>query len=840
MSTQIARHSTRGQSVPLIAAMLAVLLGMTALAVDVGSREAEQRNIVRGTNAAAISGMTSLLNGGRDGDVEAAVRRSLHTNGIRVVGGVTGGEAPAEGDRELNAIYLGEDARQIGGPCGTVGACDTQIPNGVKYIQVDVNGVVNTSFARLFGQDTLGVGQRSYASRGACSSGFYPIAVRKSVNNQPLLDTTGFTEHDGYYRDEVYQDPLEYKNIYLRTSSNQSGGVSFVRWNAGNQAAGNSAVLSTSLTGAGNIGQGYAELPAWPGEIAGLATPPQGQYPNEPNTISLTDWIAGNNFSNPQTPFTDGSVRAQLDYHKQYRTVMTLPAYQFDNGDQTDPYYFVEGMYRFLLVDYGVDTDGVLPDGPWMRLAYLGSGGECATLTSPAEPTTNLALNGSVSYVPRFRQQTQPVSPPIQFLVVLDVTGSMSWNFNGNGTFNGADVNCVDGSTNCAGQNNYRWRNASERRIAIAKGVLRDFVTRFDTVRGADTNRANDMMKIVTFSGNSGRLSLGSTPNADALTRLTKTYPDGNATWTNNRGELLGYIDAAGTQYGDINTTEGSTNSALGLARASQVLGAAPTADSLGREYRRIVIFVTDGVANVLRDGRLNDSNGCGSETVSCHVGFDTSFNPPLPKPITAMVQEANLLKQNYVLPNDGKVYVVALSNTFGQANLDQVASDSSLLGRADDANELTQLFNSIFEDATTGECTPGQRSISNQIAGTEVPNTMAGVNSSTLGYVTLRTSTGEQVGNPVPITVDPATRRLSYSVQGVAPGTYTLSAWIGYWAPEDRTLNLDARLYSKIVEPSGLQNEVTVAVSNGALGGIVNRPLTLDMSGTVCPSFAP
>jgi uncharacterized membrane protein len=136
-------HKTEGQNVVLIAGILALLIGMAALAVDLGVTYAEQRNIVRGTNAASLAGMNRLISGGRDADVARAIYESLRSNGIPVT---PPGEAPQPGDRSFEAIYLGSDGAPIPGACSRVGACGSQRPEGVKYIQISLAGEVETYF----------------------------------------------------------------------------------------------------------------------------------------------------------------------------------------------------------------------------------------------------------------------------------------------------------------------------------------------------------------------------------------------------------------------------------------------------------------------------------------------------------------------------------------------------------------------------------------------------------------------------------------------------------------------------------------------------------------------
>ncbi|MDW8055063.1 MAG: Tad domain-containing protein, partial [Anaerolineae bacterium] len=82
MKRRFIYHKAEGQNVILLAGILVLLVGMAALAVDLGVTYAEQRNIVRGANAASLAGMNRLISGGRDVDVARAIYESLRSNGI--------------------------------------------------------------------------------------------------------------------------------------------------------------------------------------------------------------------------------------------------------------------------------------------------------------------------------------------------------------------------------------------------------------------------------------------------------------------------------------------------------------------------------------------------------------------------------------------------------------------------------------------------------------------------------------------------------------------------------------------------------------------------------------
>ncbi|MGQ9547066.1 MAG: VWA domain-containing protein [Roseiflexus sp.] len=823
MKQRFLHHKTEGQNVILLAGILALLIGMAALAVDLGVTYAEQRNIVRVTNAASLAGMNRLIGGGRDADVARAIYESLRSNGIPVT---PPGEAPQPGDRAFEAIYLGSDGSPIPGACSRVGACGSQRPEGVKYIQISLSGEVETYFARLFGQDQLPVGATAYASVGACATGYYPFGVRTTLGGQPMFDEYGFADYDGFYEDETYAQ-LRYQRLYLRTNDNPNGGFSLLRWR-NDIPSGDTGALAEMLTGDGTYRRGYNEAD-WPEIIQGGDGPTRpDSYPFEPNTINAADWVYGNVFNG--NPF-NAQVQNQLETLKRNRTLMTLPMYRFDNGSLTDPAYYIERFGAFLLVNYGVENDGRVPDGPWVELAYVREGGQCANLVTGAPPTNNFTVGGSVTYIPRYR--TYPdLNRPVQFLLILDVSGSMAWTFDGRGVQNGQTVTCTNPTQGCVSIDS-AWPNLEERRIYTAKQVLRSFVQKIDEDR-QNGLRPYDTVRLVTFSGRLGNYvnqtgAVGD--NNRAVNDLTEILPA--AGWTNDRATLEAAITNAGMVNGDQYMTAGATPSAVAFARASQVFANAPDRAPNGMKYRRVVIFVTDGVANVLRNGMQNNfGDGCqqGTENVGCQMG------EPLPdgslRPLNAMVAEAQALKEAYIAPTDGSVYVVALSGTFESTGLNLVASQPDYVKRADQQEQLQQIFDDIQVTAIQGDCTPAQGEERDTMAPSEVPTDLRSeLTDRIVGKVTLTDSSNNQFEGW--ITADPITRKLSYAIPNVPPGQYTLRAWLGYRAPED---NIPRDKYELIVRGPDTSTEIPVQVSAGrSLGGVIAVPLKLDLNDNVC-----
>src|SRR5262249_43641184 len=129
---------------------------------------------------------------------------------------------------------------------------------------------------------------------------------------------------------------------------------------------------------------------------------------------------------------------------------------------------------------------------------------------------------------------------------------------------------------------------------------------------------------------------------------------------------LKSAVDAAGAQGGTY-LTEGRTPSATGIAAGAQAISSAPSQAPNGQDYKRVSIFLTDGVANIFRDGGAPTYSGsCGSEIASCNVGYTTGGQA---KPVTAMLLESDGLKQVV-----DTVYVIALAGV-DETGLKSVAS---------------------------------------------------------------------------------------------------------------------------------------------------------------------
>jgi hypothetical protein len=329
--------------------------------------------------------------------------------------------------------------------------------------------------------------------------------------------------------------------------------------------------------------------------------------------------------------------------------------------------------------------------------------------------------------------------------------------------------------------------------------------------------------------------------NAAAVNDLTKVLP---ASWSNNSATLKSAIDQAGDIGQGPYLTDGSTPSAVGLARATQVLDALPSPDvgpTSGQLYRNVVIFVTDGVANVLRNGMLNNYS-CDAETVACQAGIIEYQGQQIPAPLEAMILESITLSQEHVIPTGGQTYVIALGSNTDKTGLDAVAT-SGLAFKANEGSSLARIFDDLQQDAVYGDCKAalaaeyqGTMSASDVATGTP-PSGFANLTTTQVGEVYL-TNTETSATFTVPIVASEPGRSLSYIAQDLPRGTYTMEAWVGYRSPFDKA----ARAYDLFTNtlPNSTQLTVNVTSSAASLNGNVEQNLRLDLSKQVCATQTP
>ncbi len=409
--------------------------------------------------------------------------------------------------------------------------------------------------------------------------------------------------------------------------------------------------------------------------------------------------------------------------------------------------------------------------------------------TPSATPTIvhTLALTGSVALRPQQRVATAPVF----YVVVLDVSGSMMLNMSGQAVIDGVVRQCgAPPSDSPDLQAKYEadapicrsapslepaWPVVEERRVYIAKQALMLLIDRM---------RPNDQMQLIASTTNrtsatsSGVQTVGATSYGDAA----------------GKAALKQAALDTGALNGDPYYTRGGTPSAGALRLARTVLEAAPQTAPDGSTYERAVLFMTDGVANAYLDalnnglyvvnrrpvGWINDAGdepqGCNRNNVSedpdCHIGYtQTTTRAFYPRPITAMVNEGQELRSM------AQVFVAALAGV-NSTGLPMVASSSAapFYTEIAQAEQLSLALSRVDNHLTAAEL--GQWYDQIDPAHAPDPAILPEVDATIFGVVTLSGPGGTRTAS---IQTDPDSGRLVYRFVGLAPGSYTLSAWLGY-----------------------------------------------------------
>jgi hypothetical protein len=272
------------------------------------------------------------------------------------------------------------------------------------------------------------------------------------------------------------------------------------------------------------------------------------------------------------------------------------------------------------------------------------------------------------------RSAYQTVQPQA-YLLIFDATTSMSWNFAGQGSKHGRDIQCgpsldpnVQRQKCGAGA---PWRIKSERRIYATKQAIRRVINQMNSF---------DTMRLLAFS-----------------TKEIST----NQRWTANKRRLRQDLLNLGSYLHEPYRTAGEAPSASALFKARQLLTEMPKIAPNGLPYKLIAVFITDSVANRFLKGNGGWENRpddtCpnvpfADDIAFCQTGY-TSTTPPLPKPITAMILQADQLKQSAAA-----VYVIALAHV-DEAGLKEVASTPAypFFSTVQSAGELAGVFDSIL-----------------------------------------------------------------------------------------------------------------------------------------------
>lgn len=394
-----------------------------------------------------------------------------------------------------------------------------------------------------------------------------------------------------------------------------------------------------------------------------------------------------------------------------------------------------------------------------------------------AERLPSVGVTGKVLVQPQWADTES--RQPIAYQIILDVSGSMSWDFNGYGTVSGRNYQCQSPDnpnplelpyySRCYGGPNSAWRVAEERRIYIAKQAINDLV---------DQMEEEDVMRIVAFA--SGNHIIG---RANA-----KVYPE--AGWSGDRNALEQAVLMAGDWQGDPYNTRGGTPSAQAVQVGRGVWDELPETAPNGIEYKQVVIFMTDGVANIFLNGQTNTARDiCGhmpspqavSTADPCQLGVT---NNGTLRPITAMIDQASQMKQEQ--PGID-IYTIGLAQV-DSTGLSEVASQPDMHFMASEPGFVDDVLMVINERAEQITCLVRRGAATSDISGHEA-GSLPGflVPKEGHGYVTIRDSEGYALHGDqrrIPIVTDPVSGYLVYHLpveMGLTPGEYSLEAYVNY-----------------------------------------------------------
>lgn len=159
------RRSQRGQTLPLVALLMTVLIASAAVAVDGGRVISERRFLQNVVDAAALAGVQALASGKTTAEAEAAARAVFMINAAN---DPTGAAPPAPSVVPLyEAGHTGRPSHLVDGILVTSDEVRVAVSNDVAF-----------TFGRVIGLTETAVSARA---RAGLEGGLLPIAVREFI-----------------------------------------------------------------------------------------------------------------------------------------------------------------------------------------------------------------------------------------------------------------------------------------------------------------------------------------------------------------------------------------------------------------------------------------------------------------------------------------------------------------------------------------------------------------------------------------------------------------------------------------------------------------------------------
>lgn len=666
-----------GQSFPLLALMIVVIVGLVGLSVDVGNAYGQQRRVQNIANAGALAGLNAVMGNSSNQGVWDNVKRTLAANRVDI----------ESGQYIIKADYIisNADPQWLGfieGTAEKVNLPEQTPPRNIVRVQLTVRERVDTFFARVVGRDSLEVNANGNACIGGFGLGVYPVGV-------PLKPTKNY--HDVFDQNNAKMatntttwnevsagnwNNMTNKTVYL-PMENEGGGtpsgthIAWLNWNSAsnsNSASG----LETSLTYPGNLQTGFQEGPN--GDRALPTGVPNGQF-------ELTDWVDGS------TGVKNGIADALSSLMSKQR-VMILPMYDMSAKVSGKSTFHIVKFGRFRLVEH--NSTG---NPKYLKLKYLGEATNPVTkCSSEPDPDSNY-LEGKrfnvagLAKVNRVWRENGQSTTTNDIVIVMDTSESMKYDWN-------------DRRPSDAGYQGPR--------LEHAKAAVANFVRNYDLEADPDARIA-----FVTFGG---RNNIGSATQVQVnwtASGCTKAQVTANACTADMKWDAV--QDKARRMQ-----AAGNTPGPYAFERVQQVMQDAQTTRN-GKEVRKIVLFATDGVFNIC--GSTPNSAACPSGQDICPTGSndarESCLNSPevqsvAPRPVWQGQQRSNELKAA-----GATIYVVALTPDclpsvrfcFNPMGLPEMSSGAGYYFRANDPTAMAAAYTRINSQIADTTCVPREQS---------------------------------------------------------------------------------------------------------------------------------
>lgn len=725
------RRKKPGQSLPLIALMIVVIIGVIGLSVDVGNAYGQQRRMQNAANASALSAMNAVIANQTNQQVWDSVKKTLAANRIDT--------KSASYDFWADYVFADKQPQLVGqwlNGAETVPNANQTRPANVIRLQITIKERVDTYFARVVGRDQLAVNVNGNACVGGYGVGVYPIGVpvtpmkgyhqlySPSAPNTPIATNSALWNQvasGNWDTPSTPNGPTMVGNIIYLPVENEGGGtpsgthIAWMSWTGANGASD----LGASLTYPGNLQAGFQEGPKADATLPSSA-------PNK--QLELQDWVNGDTG-------VKNTVKAQLDKLVADQRIVILPMYQTSGKVNGKSSFYVTKMGRFKLIEYGSQGNP-----KYLKAMYLGNapaGADGCAKEPPIIETYSIAGTARLNRVWRTKP---PSSVTNDIIIVMDETGSMQY----------------DWADRRPGMSGYQ---ANDARILSARRAIKTFVQDYNLQDDPDAR-----ISFIAFSGDGG-----------SKAQLARLLNKGTNGWITacNASQIANDCGSVTNKWKDIQQAADNLNPngyTPGPYAFERVMDQLQTADSYrnGKQVRKVVVFATDGVFNVY-GSKPGGSGFPPGGVVSCppNINYDCTnsaeYNMVENRPVWQAQQRAAEIKQT-----GASIFTIALKpdcpanvqNCFNPKGLSDMSSGSGYYYQVSDSNAMNNIYQLILAKIGNDQCVP--KEVTELAPGATVR--LSRPDNPSVKYSTVADSEGRYVFNNLPqgnyvVTADPITR---------------------------------------------------------------------------------